>query len=301
MRMEQYLQCINYTLWEIVENGNAPIVTKTVDGKETVISPTSVEKKAQRRAKLKERSTLLMALPNQHQLKFNSYKDAKTLMQAIENIFRDNTTIKKTQKNLLKQQYENFAASSSEMIKQTYEWIQMLISQLKIHDRKYCILCLWGTKPMIETLSLDEFFNKLKVYESEVKGTSSSYTNSHNVAFLSSSSTNSATRAVNTAKGINEDIQQINPNDLVEMDLRWNIVMMTMRAKRFLKNTKRKLDMANKERIRFDKSKVECFNCHKRGHFTRECKAPRNQDNRNMEPTRRIVPVEETTSNALVS
>ncbi|GJY31386.1 ribonuclease H-like domain-containing protein [Tanacetum coccineum] len=301
MRMEQYLQCINYTLWEIVENGNAPIVTKTVDGKETVISPTSVEKKAQRRAKLKERSTLLMALPNQHQLKFNSYKDAKTLMQAIENIFRGNTTIKKTQKNLLKQQYENFAASSSEMIKQTYEWIQMLISQLKIHDRKYCILCLWGTKPMIETLSLDEFFNKLKAYESEVKGTSSSYTNSHNVAFLSSSSTNSATRAVNTAKGINEDIQQINPNDLVEMDLRWNIVMMTMRAKRFLKNTKRKLDMANKERIRFDKSKVECFNCHKRGHFTRECKAPRNQDNRNMEPTRRIVPVEETTSNALVS
>ncbi|GJV08887.1 hypothetical protein Tco_1346543 [Tanacetum coccineum] len=65
---------------EIVENGNAPIVTKTVDGKETVIPPTSVEEKAQRRAKLKARSTLLMALPNEHQLKFNSYKDAKTLM-----------------------------------------------------------------------------------------------------------------------------------------------------------------------------------------------------------------------------
>ncbi|GJY91740.1 putative ribonuclease H-like domain-containing protein [Tanacetum coccineum] len=61
------------------------------------------------------------------------------------------------------------------------------------------------------------------------------------------------------------------------------------------------LDMANKERIRFDKSKVECFNCHKRGHIARECKAPRNQDNRNREPIRRTVPVEETTSNAFVS
>ncbi|GJW18477.1 hypothetical protein Tco_0025913 [Tanacetum coccineum] len=144
MRMKQYLQCIDYTLWEIVENGNAPIVTKTVDGKVTVIPPTSVEEKAQRRAELKARSTLLMALPNEHQLKFNSYKDAKTLMQAIENRFGE-----------------------------------------------------------IETLSLDDLFNNLKADESEVNGTSSSTTNSHNVAFLSSSSTNSATRVVNTAQGVN--------------------------------------------------------------------------------------------------
>ncbi|GKB55568.1 putative ribonuclease H-like domain-containing protein, partial [Tanacetum coccineum] len=85
------------------------------------------------------------------------------------------------------------------------------------------------------------------------------------------------------------------------MDLRWNIAMLTMRARRFLKNTRRKLDMANKERISFDKSKVECFNRHKRGHFARECKAPRNQESRNKEPTIRTMPVEETTSNALVS
>ncbi|GJU10226.1 ribonuclease H-like domain-containing protein [Tanacetum coccineum] len=67
--------------------------------------------------------------------------------------------------------------------------------------------------------------------------------------------------------------------------------MLTMRAKRFLKNTGKKLDMTNKERIGFDKSKVECFNCQKKGHFARECRAPRNQDNRNKEPTRRTVPV----------
>ncbi|GJR57583.1 ribonuclease H-like domain-containing protein [Tanacetum coccineum] len=76
--------------------------------------------------------------------------------------------------------------------------------------------------------------------------------------------------------------------------------MLTMRARRFLKNTRRKLDIANKERIGFDKSKMECFNYHKRGHFARECRTPMNQDNRNREPTRRNVPVEETTSNALV-
>ncbi|GKE10241.1 ribonuclease H-like domain-containing protein, partial [Tanacetum coccineum] len=214
-----------------------------------------------------------MALPNEHQLKFNSYKDAKTLMQAIENRFGGNIATKKTQKNLLKQQYENFAASSTKVIEQTYERLQKLISQLEMHGE-------------IKTLSLDDLFNNLKAYESEVNETSSSTTNSHNVAFLSSSSTNNATRVVNTTQGVNiastygvadssttldnKDLQQINPDDLEEMDLRWNIAMLTMRARRFLKNTERKLDMVNKERIGFDKSKVECFNCHKRGHFARE-------------------------------
>ncbi|GJT57462.1 hypothetical protein Tco_0992516 [Tanacetum coccineum] len=276
MRMEQYLQCIDYTLWEIVENSNTPIVTKTVDGKETVIPPTSVEEKAQRKAELKARSTLLMVLPNEHQLKFNSYKDAKTLMQAIDNKFRGNAATKKTHKNLLKQQYENFPASNTEMIEQTYERLQKLISQLEMH----------GEVISQEDINqnLDDLFNNLKAYESEVKGTSNSTTNTHNVAFLSSSSTNSATRAVNTAQGVNttstqgavdssttvenlsdaviysffasqpsiphldnEDLQQIHPIDLEEMDLRWNIAMLTMRARRFLKNTGRKLDMDNKE------------------------------------------------------
>ncbi|GKB75867.1 retrovirus-related pol polyprotein from transposon TNT 1-94 [Tanacetum coccineum] len=327
IRMDQYLQCIDYTLWEIVENGNASILTKTVDGKETVIPPTSVEEKAQRRAELKARSTLLMSLPNEHQLNFNSYKDAKTLIQAIENRFGE-----------------------------TYERLQKLISQLEMHgevipqeDINQKLLrslsqewtmhnIVWRNKQEIETLSLDDIFNNLKAYKSEVKRTSSSTTNSHNVAFLSSSNTNSTTKAVNTTQGVNtastqgaadssttvenlsdvviysffssqpctphldnEDLQQINPDDLEEMDLRWNIAMLTMRTRRFLKNTRRKLNMANKERIGFDKSKVECFNCHKRGHFATECRAPRNQDNRNKEPTKRTVPIEETTSTALLS
>ncbi|GJT43160.1 ribonuclease H-like domain-containing protein [Tanacetum coccineum] len=92
----------------------------------------------------------------------------------------------------------------------------------------------------------------------------------------------------------NEDLQQINPDDLEEMDLRWQMAMLTTRAKRFLKNTERKLTVNGNETIGFDKSKVECYNCHKRGHFARECKALRNQENRNKENTRRVVPVETT-------
>nr|GEU58826.1 retrovirus-related Pol polyprotein from transposon TNT 1-94 [Tanacetum cinerariifolium] len=76
------------------KNGNAPIVTKNVDVKKIVIPPTSVEEKALRRAELQARSTLLMALPNEHQLKFNSYKDAKTLISSSR-LTRDQSSKKK--------------------------------------------------------------------------------------------------------------------------------------------------------------------------------------------------------------
>ncbi|GJU80782.1 putative ribonuclease H-like domain-containing protein [Tanacetum coccineum] len=85
------------------------------------------------------------------------------------------------------------------------------------------------------------------------------------------------------------------------MDLRWQMAMLTIRARRFLKNTRKKLTVNGNETIGFDKSKVECYNCHKRGYFARECIALRNQDNKNKESLRRSVPVETSTSTALVS
>nr|GEV29754.1 hypothetical protein [Tanacetum cinerariifolium] len=100
---------------------------------------------------------------------------------------------------------------------------------------------------------------------------------------------------------VNEDLEQIHPDDLEDIDLKWQMAMLTMIAKRFLKNTGRKLNLNGNETIAFDKTKVECFNYHKRGHFAREYIAPRTQDNMNRESTRRNVPIKNTNSSALVS
>ncbi|GJZ87941.1 retrovirus-related pol polyprotein from transposon TNT 1-94 [Tanacetum coccineum] len=97
----------------------------------------------------------------------------------------------------------------------------------------------------------------------------------------------------------NKDLEQIDTDDLEEMDLKWQVAMLTMRVKKLLKKTERNLNFNGKETVGFDKTKVECYNCHRRCHFARECKAPRNQGNRNRVAPRRIVPVE-TLANALV-
>ncbi|GJX11178.1 hypothetical protein Tco_0201037 [Tanacetum coccineum] len=81
---------IDYSLWEVIANGNEPLITKVVEGVETTITPTTAKEKVQRTLELKARSTLLMGIPNEHQLKFNSIKDAKSLLQAVEKRFGGN-------------------------------------------------------------------------------------------------------------------------------------------------------------------------------------------------------------------
>ncbi|GJW23448.1 hypothetical protein Tco_0034070, partial [Tanacetum coccineum] len=100
----------DHSLWEVIKNGNAPLIKKVVDGVKTIIAPSTTEEKEQRRLELKARSTLLMGIPSEHKLKFNSIKDAKSLLQDIEKRFGGNAATKKTHRNLLKQQYENFTA-----------------------------------------------------------------------------------------------------------------------------------------------------------------------------------------------
>ncbi|GJS34422.1 ribonuclease H-like domain-containing protein [Tanacetum coccineum] len=349
---------IDYALWEVIENDATLPKTQMVEGVMKVKPITTAEEKATRRLEVKAKSTLMIDIPNEHQLKFNSIKDAKLLLEAIEKRFGGNEATKKTQRNLLKQQYENFTAPSSEMLDQTFDRLQKLVSQLELLGEKLSQedvnqkllrslspewnthAVVWRNKADLDTMSMDDLYNNLKVYEPEVKGISSSSSSTQNMAFVSSSNNNtsSSNEAVNAAHGVttastqvntaystnidnlsdavicsffasqpnspqlaHEDLQQIHPDDIEEMDLRWQMAMLTMRARRFLKNTGRKLTVNGNETIGFDKSKVECYNCHKRGHFARECRAPRNQDNKNKESSRRSVPVETSTSTALVS
>nr|GFC19159.1 hypothetical protein [Tanacetum cinerariifolium] len=99
---------------------------------------------------------------------------------------------------------------------------------------------------------------------------------------------------LNSPQLAKEDLEKINPSDLEKMDLHWEMSMLIIRDKRFIKRIGRNLDM-NGQRIGFDKSKVKCFNCHKNGHFVRECKAPKNQDNRGREYGRKTILVESPT------
>ncbi|GJU32524.1 ribonuclease H-like domain-containing protein [Tanacetum coccineum] len=352
MRMEQYLTHTDYALWEVIVNGDAPAIASASAGTEGPIPPKTAEQKLARKNELKAKSTMLLAIPDEHLLKFHGIKDAKTLWEAIKARFGGNKESKKMQKTILKQQYENFVASRSKGLDKTYDRFQKLISQLEIHGEVISqedanlkllrslpsawnnIALIMKNKSDLDTLSMDDLYNNLKVYESEIKGqsSSSSSSNSHNVAFISSENTSSTNEAVNTAHDVstassqgqassstyaddvmfsffgnqsnspqldNEDLEQIDTNDLEEMDLKWQVVMLTMRVKRFLKKTGRNLNFNGKETVGFDKTKVECYNCHRRGHFARECRAPRNQGNRNRDAPRRIVPVE-TPTNALV-
>nr|GEY05046.1 hypothetical protein [Tanacetum cinerariifolium] len=97
-----------------------------------------------------------------------------------------------------------------------------------------------------------------------------------------------------------EDLEQIDLDDLKEMDLHWEMAMLTIRARRFIKRTRRNLDI-NCQKIGFDNSKVECFNCHKNRHFARECRAQKNQENRGGEYGRKTVPVQYPGGNALIT
>ncbi|GJS52120.1 ribonuclease H-like domain-containing protein [Tanacetum coccineum] len=155
---------------------------------------------------------------------------------------------------------------------------------------------------------MDDLYNNLKVYESEIKGKSSLSSNSQNVAFVSSDNSSSTNETVNTAHSVSvasskdqaSTASYIDAGDLVEMDLKWQMAMLTMRVKRFIKKTGRKMDLNDKETVGFDRTNVECYNCHRRGHFARECKAPRNQGNKNIDAPRRNALVDTSTSNALV-
>nr|GFB04661.1 ribonuclease H-like domain-containing protein [Tanacetum cinerariifolium] len=263
MRIEQYFLMTDYSLWEVILNGDSPVSTRIIKGVVQLVAPTTAEQKLTRKNELKACGTLLMALPDKHQLKFNSHKDAKTLMEAIKKRFGGNSETKKVQKTLLKQQFGNFSSSSSEGLDQIHVRLQKLVSQLEIH------------RTDLEDKILDDLFNSLKIYKSEVKNSSSLGTDSHNLAFISftpTDSTNDSASVVVNVSAVgtklsastlpnvnslsnaviysffasqssspqldNEDLKQIDVYDLEEMDLKWQMAMLTIRARRECRSPK---------------------------------------------------------------
>ncbi|GJY12308.1 putative ribonuclease H-like domain-containing protein [Tanacetum coccineum] len=365
LRIEQYFQIQDYALWDVIENGNSfkptARTTTNADGTSTSMIPGAVttEEKTQKKNDVKARSMLLMALPNEHQLTFNQYKDAKTLFAAIQTRFGGNDATKKTQKTLLKQMYENFNAPSTESLDSIFNRLQKIVSQLAIlgenisqEDLNLKFLrslpsewnthvVVWRNKPDLDSMSFDDLYNNFKIVEQEVKRTvtSSSNSGSQNMAFVSTpSSTNevntanvqvsTANSSVSTASThdntanlsdatvyaflanqpngsqlVHEDLEQIHEDDLKEIDLKWQLALLSMRARRYYQRTGKKITINGSDTAGYDKSKVECFNCHKMRHFARECRGPRNQESRarNQDNSRRNVNVEETTSKAMVA
>ncbi|GJS04021.1 hypothetical protein Tco_0320529 [Tanacetum coccineum] len=222
MKMEHYLAYTDYPIWEVIQNGNGPVsITIDTSGQIKVLPPRTAEEIVARERERKARTTLLMALPEDHLAKFHKMTDAKEMWDAIKSRFGRNDESKKMQKYILKQQFEGFSVSNTEGLHKGYDRFQSLLSQLEIHGA---------------------------VFESDIKGSTASSSSPQNVAFVSenTSSTNEVSTAycVPNLSGQNskfeqtssysllanqsscpqldhEDLEQIDEYDLEEMDLKW--------------------------------------------------------------------------------
>nr|GEZ56877.1 hypothetical protein [Tanacetum cinerariifolium] len=231
-----------------------------------------------RKNDVKARTTLLLALPDEHQLRFNKHKTAQELWAAILKTFGGNEATKKTKKNLLKQQYGNFKAEGSETLEQTFNRLQNMAF---ISSAKHS-----SGNEEVNTASTN-----VSTASSNVRAASISQDTA--CAYITSQSNGSQIKF--------KDINQIDEDDMKEMDIKWNIALLSMRADRFWKKTGKKITIQGTDVAGFDKSKVECFNCHKMGHFPRECRAPKSQDRGRKDNYRQGSKIEEQAPKALMA
>ncbi|GJR02035.1 hypothetical protein Tco_0525019 [Tanacetum coccineum] len=218
MRMRQYICHTDHNLWDVIVNGDLEEEPAPTGETSAPPAPKTAKQLAAKRNQERVKSILLLAIPDEYLLKFHNVADAKSLWEAIKSRFGGNEESKKMQKNVLKHQFENFTTASNESLDKAYDRFQKLISQLEVHgapiskediNQKFLrslppswnqIALIMRNKPDIDEIDIDDLYNNLRVYEDEMKRSSSSTSTSQNLAFLSSENT-SSTNEVSTASG----------------------------------------------------------------------------------------------------
>ncbi|GJZ77275.1 ribonuclease H-like domain-containing protein [Tanacetum coccineum] len=228
------------------------------------------------------------------------------------------------QKNLLKQQFETFTIGSREELDSAYERFQNILSMLELYDAKVSnedanlkfLRSLPSVWHVVATMirgqpGLDEL-DTLKQSTADPANIPKGYTQaaSSKVQTAPNCASHSdeiicsffAQQASMPTTHDDEDLLQIDEDAMEEIDIRWQVAMITARIRKFMRKTGRPIDLKPKNGITFDKSKIECFNCQKLGHFARECRFAKYQENRaNGRNEKRIVAIEDSNSKALVA
>ncbi|GJR70348.1 putative ribonuclease H-like domain-containing protein [Tanacetum coccineum] len=188
MMMKQYLTNTDYSLWQVILNGDSSIqVTTDEKGVKIEVPPKTAQALLQRQSERKAKSILLLAIPDEYQLRFHGIKDAKSLWAAIKSRFGGNVESKKMQKTILKQQFENFYVSDTEGVDKAYDRFQKLISLLEVHgavvpnedaNQKFLralpsswnnVALIMRNKDGIDDLDIYDLYNNLKVFEANIK------------------------------------------------------------------------------------------------------------------------------------
>ncbi|GJY39142.1 hypothetical protein Tco_0425506, partial [Tanacetum coccineum] len=241
MKMEHYLAHTDYPIWEVIQNGNGPVsVTTDTSGQIKILPPKTAEEIVARERERKARTTLLMAIPEDHLAKFHKMTDAKDMWNAIKSRFGGNDESKKMQKYILKQQFEGFSVSNSDGIHKGYERFQSLLSQLEIHgagvstedaNQKFLrslpsawlqVSLIMRNKPGMDSLSFDDFNTNDVSTAHGVSNTSGYYSKHEQTSSYSLLASQSSCPQLD-----HEDLDQVDEYDLEEMDLKWQVAMIS--------------------------------------------------------------------------